>query len=331
MIAGQAVLQGAEQRLHQSVPRRQLAQWLTADPVDFIHQIGVGEAGQDLLDVGGMQARVEAVAFHQHGPALLHGAAHLAADQRILDRLAHRAIAPQLAEVGGDDVAGVEGEQLALDEGHQVVGGLHARHLGQLALELGLVDDPLAEALHRHLQRIIVGRGRGNDAIHRRVDEADAVVEGGMIRDRQVLEYLLLEVAGAAYHVLAGDDVEGGQVAGIETGLQPLGQGAGNLVQDVGPDRSGDQIGGDDAGDHLVSGGADRRHVAHHVQLLIRPHHVHLVLLAVVELIDQGLVDVGEGDLMAGVRQQFSDEATTDIAGTKMQCFHDINLYNQRR
>jgi hypothetical protein len=69
----------------------------------------------------------------------------------------------------------------------------------------------------------------------------------------------------------------------------------------------------------------------HHVQLLIRAHHVHLVLLAVVELVDQGLVDVGEGDLMAGVSQQFADEAPTDVAGTKMQCFHDINLYNQRR
>lgn len=125
--------------------------------------------------------------------------------------------------------------------------------------------------------------------------------------------------------------LRGGQVAGIETGLQPLGQGAGNLVQDVGPDRSGDQIGGDDASDHLVSGGADRGHVAYHIQLLIRAYHVHLVLLAVIELVDQGFVDVGEGDLMAGVRQQFSDEATTDIAGTKMQCFHDFNLYNQRR
>ena len=278
-----------------------------------------------------MQARVEAVAFHQHGPALLHGAAHLAADQRILDRLAHGAIAPELAEVGSDDVAGVEGEQLALDEGHQVVGGLHARHLGQLALELGLVDDPLAEALHRHLQRIIVGRGRGHDAIHRRVDEADAVVEGGMIRDRQVLEYLLLEVAGAAHHVLAGDDVQRRQVAGIEAGLQPFGQGAGYLVQYVGAHRSGDQIGGDDTGYYLVPGRADGGHVAHHVQLLIRAHHVHLVLLAVVELVDQGLVDVGEGDLMAGVSQQFADEAPTDVAGTKMQCFHDINLYNQRR
>ncbi|MNO98739.1 hypothetical protein D3C76_904930 [compost metagenome] len=112
-----------------------------------------------------------------------------------------------------------------------------------------------------------------------------------MIRDRQVLEYLLLEVAGAAYHVLAGDDVEGRQVAGIEAGLQPLGQGAGDLVQYVGAHRRGHQIGGDDAGYHLVPGRADRRHVAHHVQLLIRPHYVHLVLLAVVELIDQGLVD----------------------------------------
>ncbi len=332
VIVWQAVLQGAEQRLHQPIPRRQLAQRLTADPVNLVHQIGVGEAGQDLLDVGGVQARVETVALHQHGAALLHGAAYLAADQRILDRLADGAIAPQLAEVGGDDVAGVEGEQLALDEGHQVVGGLHARHLRQLPLELGLVDDPLAEALHRHFQRIIVGRRGGrNDAVHRRVDETDAGVEGGMIRDRQVLEYLLLEVAGAAHHVLAGDDVERCQVAGIEAGLQPLGQGAGNLVQNVGADRGGDQIGGDDAGDHLVAGGAHRRHVAHHVQLLIRSHHVHLVLLAVVELVDQGLVDVGEGDLVAGVSQQFSDEAATDIAGTKMQCFHDINLLNQRR
>ncbi len=125
--------------------------------------------------------------------------------------------------------------------------------------------------------------------------------------------------------------LRGSQVAGIEAGLQPLGQGAGNLVQDVGADRRGDQIGGDDTGDHLVSGRADGGNVAHHVQLLIRAHHVHLVLLAVVELVDQGLVDVGEGDLMAGVSQQFADEAPTDVAGTKMQCFHDINLYNQRR
>ena len=34
--------------------------------------------------------------------------------------------------------------------------------------------------------------------------------------------------------------------------------------------------------------GADGGNVAHHVQLLIRAHHVHLVLLAVAELVDQG-------------------------------------------
>ncbi len=219
VIIGQAVLQGAEQWLHQPVPCRQLAQRLTANPVDLVHQIGVGKTGQDLFDIGGVQTWVEAVAFHQHGTALLHGAAHLAADHRILDRLAHGAIAPEFAEVGGDDVAGVEGEQLALDKGHQVVGGLHACYLGQLALELGLVDDPLAEALHRYLQRIVVGRGGRDYAIHRRVDETDAGFEGGMIRDRQVLEYLLLEVAGAAHHVLAGDDVERSQVTGIEACL----------------------------------------------------------------------------------------------------------------
>ncbi len=331
LLVGQAVLQGAEQRLHQSIPRRQLAQWLTADPVNLVHQIGVGEAGQDLLDIGGVQARVEAVAFYQHGTALLHGAAHLAADHRILDRLAHCAVAPQLAKVGGDDMAGVEGEQLALDEGHQVVGGLHARHLWQFPLELGLVDDPLAEALDRHFQRVIVGSRRRHDAIHRRVDEADAGFERGMIRDRQVLEYLLLEVTGAAHHVFAGDDVERCQVAGIEAGLQPLGKGAGNFVQNVGADRGGDQIGGDDTGDHLVTGGAHRCHVAHHVQLLIRSHHMDLVLLTVVELIDQGVVDVGEGDLMAGICQHFTDKAPTDVTSTKMQCFHDINLLNQRR
>ncbi len=332
LLVGQAVLQGAQQRLHQSISRRQLAQRLTTDPVNLVHQIGVGEAGQDLLDVGCVQARVEAVAFYQHGTALLHGAAYLAADHRIFDRLAHCVVAPQLAEVGGDDVAGVEGEQLALDEGHQVVGGFHARHLWQLSLELGLVDDPLAEALYRHFQRVIVGsRGGRHDAIHRRVDEADTGFERGMIRDRQVLEYLPLEVAGAAHHVFAGDDVERSQVAGIETGLQPLGQGAGNLVQNVGAHCRGDQIGGDDAGDHLVTGGAHRRHVAHHVQLLIRTHHMDLVLLTVVELVDQGVVDVGEGDLMAGIRQHFTDKAATDVTSTKMQCFHDINLLNQRR
>ncbi len=91
------------------------------------------------------------------------------------------------------------------------------------------------------------------------------------------------------------------------------------------------RIGGDDTGDHLVTGGTHRRHVAHHVQLLIRPYYMDLVLLTVVELVDQGVVDVGEGDLMAGIRQHFADKAATDVTSTKMQCFHDINLLNQRR
>ncbi len=67
-----------------------------------------------------------------------------------------------------------------------------------------------------------------------------------------------------------------------------------------------------------MTGGADGGDVAHHVQLLVCSYHVDPVLLTVVELVDQGLVDVGEGDLVAGIRQQFADEATTDIACTKM-------------
>ena len=61
-------------------------------------------------------------------------------------------------------MAGVEGEQLALDEGHQVVGGLHARHLGHLPLNW-VRSTIHSLKLSTVTSRGSVGRGGRNDAI----------------------------------------------------------------------------------------------------------------------------------------------------------------------
>ena len=114
-------------------------------------------------------------------------------------------------------------------------------------------------------------------------DEADTVFEGGMIRDRQILGTSCLRVAGAAHHVLAGDDVERGSGCRHRSGpAAPLARVLAILSRMLGPTAVVTRSAAMMRAITSWPGGTDRRHVAHHVQLLIRAHHVHLVLLAVV-------------------------------------------------
>ena len=81
--------------------------------------------------------------------------------------------ARQLTEVGKRGVAGVQGEQFALDEGHQFVGGNHAGDGGDGAFELGAIDNPFAKDFNGHGKRVgVATTHRRNDAIDSAIHEA---------------------------------------------------------------------------------------------------------------------------------------------------------------
>ena len=114
----------------------------------------------------------------------------------------------QLAQISGDRMAGIQRKQFALDERHQIISQLHARNGGQFAFKLGFIDDPLTEGLDGHFQRIAAARfARRHDAVNGGIDEADMLLDPGVILLRQRGQHMRFQLTGAAHHIFTGDNV----------------------------------------------------------------------------------------------------------------------------
>ena len=114
-------------------------------------------------------------------------------------------------------------------------------------------------------------------AIHCRVDEAHQLLQPLMVFGGQGLQYFAFEVAGAAYHVLAGDNVQRAGIAVFKAQTQAFGQGAGDLVQYLGADRGGDHVRLADLFEYIAAGGIDRADVTDGVDLVLGTDHIDLV------------------------------------------------------
>ena len=152
---------------------------------------------------------VEAEFAYQAFAALLHCRLYRRIYFRIRDTFVYGLISLPLSEICGDRVSGIEGKELALYVGEQVVGKVHTLDLRRPSNERLLLDIPFVEVLHHDVDRILAAYRR-NNAVNRAVCEAHvAVGPGGCFSVEQgVGEFL--ELACRPDCVLACDYVERG-------------------------------------------------------------------------------------------------------------------------
>jgi len=135
----------------------------------------------------------------------------------------------------------IERKELALDIGQQVIGQIHPLDMRCTAHERLLLDVPLVEILHDHVDRVLAAHRR-HDAIDRTVGEPDVRVAPCGLLGREMLVDLLPELRGGTDAVLAGDDVQRlPDACGAARG-DALGDGRGDEGQDAQPDGRGDDL-----------------------------------------------------------------------------------------
>ena len=290
----------------------QLAQGGAADTLDGVLEVRVADALDDLLGIGGLGSLVDTVLGDKQGLGLGQGALDLGQDGLVLEGVVHGALAAVVAVVGGGGVAGVDGEELALDVGAQVVDPVDAMDVGDAnVLEGGLFDDPLEELLQCHVEAGVGVLG-GHDAVNSRVGVAGALVVALEAVGRGVFGVLdeAGEGVGGADGVLAGDDVQG---APVGAGVDALRDDGSDELEDVGADGAGDHVGGADRLDDLglvrarvdggvVGDGVLRGALGADLDDLVRGRGV--------DLLDQRVHHVGEDDVIAGVVEEAGNEAT---------------------
>lgn len=215
----------------------------------------VADALDDLVHVGQLSLLVDAVLGHEQVLGLGQGAADLGHDLLVLEGVEDGALAAVVAVVGGGGVAGVDGVQLALDKGRQVVDPVDALDGRNANIFKGsLVDDPLEELLQRHVEAGVGVLG-GDDAVNGGVCIASAHVvrlETLRVGVSGVLDEAG-ESVGGSNCVLAGNDVQGVLVCAAVDALCDDG---GDELEDVGADGAGDDVGGADLLDQVLLVGA---------------------------------------------------------------------------
>lgn len=171
--------------------------------------MGVSDSLDDLLDISGLGLLVDVVLGDDQALGLHESTAHLGHDLLVLESIVDSTLSSVVAVVSGGGVAGVDGEELALDEGSKVVDPVDALDVGDAnVLEGGAVNDPLKELLQCHVESSVGVLG-WDDSVDGRVGVASSQVVVLKTRGLSVARVLdvLSESVCSADGVLAGDDM----------------------------------------------------------------------------------------------------------------------------
>ena len=269
-----------------------------------------------------MHVRVEAELLDQALAAFGDGGVDNLPDGGVRDAVLDGPVAFQIAKVRADGVAAVEGEELPLQIGHQVVRESEARDVRLLALPGGGFHVPLTVALYGGVQDVLKA-GLGADAVHGAVGKADMLLQEGGLLLAQVLHHLVFQAGGGPQAVLAADHVHGLRVPGLDAGLNAPRDGLGDDGQDVGAHGGGDEGALGHLPGELRGGGDYAVHIAdgNFAGLLVQ--NVNRVAVVPVQRLDDGLHHVGKGDMPARLAEQGPDEPPADVARADLNClFH---------
>lgn len=297
----------------ESLLARQLAERSTTHSLDGILQVGVTDSLDDLVDVGGLSLLVDLVLGGDEVLSLHQSATDLSHDLLVLKGIVDGALSPVVTVVGSGSVASIDGEELALDKGGEVVNPVNALDAGDAdVLKGSAVNDPLEEFLERHIEAGVGVLSRHN-SVNSRVGVAGTqvvVLETRGVGVAGVLD-VLSESVGSANSVLAGNDVQWRLVVG--SAVDTLGDDGGDELEDIGANGASNNVGGTDLLNEvlLVRLGVDGAVVGDGVLGgAFGAHLDDLVRGSGVDQVDNGVVDIGEDDLVARVVEEASNKAT---------------------
>ncbi len=225
------------------------------------------------------------------------------------------------AEVGGRRVAGVDGEELPLDVGSEVIHEVRTGYGRRVVAERRALDRPLEERLHGHVDAAAFGL-TGHDAIHRGVGEDRARLQGdpGIAGEG---DDLVAEQVGGVDRVLARHDLQrrGCRVAQAEARDDVRG----DELQDRGADGGRDDVRGRDLvdDDFGVGGAVDGAEAGDHLVGAARAHLVHGVGGGAVDRVDERGRDIREHQVVAALMQEEADEPPPDVPRAEVDGFHD--------
>lgn len=300
-------------RADEALLARQLAEGSTANALDSILEMRVANALDDLLDVSSLGILFDFVLQHNQVLGLVESPSDLSHDLLVLQGIVDGALAAVVTVIGSSGMAGVDSEELTLNEGAKIADPVDALDIGDAdILKRSLLDNPLKELLKRDIKASI-GVLSGNNAVNSRVSVTSTLVV--------VIETLrsgilgILDEAGesvcGADGVLAGDDVDRGQVLGAA--VDALGNDGGDEAQDVGANRACDDICCANLLDEFgfVGLGVDGAVVGDGVLgSALGSNLDHLVGRRAVDTVDKGVGDIRKDNLVATVMKEAGDKAT---------------------
>ena len=282
-------------------------------------QIRVLESGDDLFDIGCMGLCVQTILCYQAVSGLDHGFVHGVIDLFVKDGVHDGGKALDNAQIGGDAVACVQGEELSLDVGIQVVYQVHTFDLGKLALEGALFNVPLEVLFYDHVDGVL-GTDGWNDSVNGAVREADVLVRISLFLVCQQGIDGCLELRGCADGVLACDEIEGLLAACRDAGADAFYHGRSYAGKDDQADSCGNKVclgnGRDDGG----TVGHDAVHARDLNVSLFHVHDMNSVFLVCGDPVNDYGIDVAENDLVAGFCQDHADKAASDVACAEHYC-----------
>lgn len=186
----------------------------TANTLDSILKMGVANSLDNLVDVGSLGLLIDGVLGDDQRLGLHEGTSDLGHDLLVLESIVDGALSSVVTVVGSGGMASVDSEELALNEGAEVVNPVDTLDVGNAnILEGSAVNNPLKELLEGNIKAGISVLS-GDNSVNSRVGVAGAEVVvlktlGGGVAG--VLDVLGKGISGAN-GVLASNNVQGSVV-----------------------------------------------------------------------------------------------------------------------
>ena len=295
-----------------------LAERSTSNTFDNVFQGGVRETGNDSIHVFLLFLPGNVVLFDDESGSFRKNVQDNTTDSLISHGLVDGFLSRVVSIVGSSSVTGVDSVELALDVWLKVVDPVDSLDIRVAKLaEWSLLDGPFIELLDLDVQTGIGILCRDN-SIDGGVGKAST---GGKGLDAGGVSVVLdetVEGVGSANGILAGNN--GNWCLG-GAGVDALGDGRGDELEDSGANGAGNDIGSRDFVNNIV-------HMSLRIEstvigdglgvLAISADLGDVVGVGLLESLDNAVHHVDEDDFIARLVQELSDEATANVAAAKM-------------
>lgn len=289
---------------------RQFPQWRTADTVDEIFQSWVAEAAHDLFNVSILLLFRDAVLLYDEHGCLAQDVAHDVVDLLVYHRFVDVLLTALLAVVGGGSVTRIDGEELTLDKGFEVIHKVNSLDFRVAdAMEGRFLDAPFVELFDLDVEAC-VGVLVRDDAVDGAIGEASFGVDVGLGFFTELVKNEPLQRVGGIDGIFACDD--GDWVIQLAV-LNGLGDNGCDELENIRADGASDDVGSGNLFDYLallVLGIDGAVVVDGEDALTVLTNLDDLVGRLFLEGINDVVQNIDEDDFISGVVEELGDEAT---------------------